>query len=128
MGATLMIASMPTVIIVLIFMLLMQAMFKRRSPAKPIDRPETTLRALFVPGFLVVLVACSHPSAPDTRSVAEKGHDAMCSTAAEAARAAQILPTSYLKQHCENSEPDKDLSVVSICLAYQYRLKMLHCK
>jgi hypothetical protein len=79
-------------------------------------------------GVLVTLAACGHhASAPAAGTAAEREHDVMCTTAAEVAHKAQMLPTSYLKQHCEKSEPDTALSVESICLAYQYRLKLLRC-
>src|SRR5262245_4091094 len=84
------------------------------------------LRALFVLDVLMMLVACGHHSpSPEPTTVAEREHVAMCTAAAEMAHKAQMLPTSYLKEHCEKSEPDTALSVESICLAYQYRLKLL---
>jgi predicted small lipoprotein YifL len=88
----------------------------------------SVLRALFVLDVLLTLAACGHQSpAPEAGTAAEREHNAMCTTAAEVAHKAQMLPTSYLKQHCEKSEPDTALSVESICLAYQYRLKLLRC-
>jgi predicted small lipoprotein YifL len=86
------------------------------------------LRVYLVLDVLLTLAACGHQSPiPEAGTAAEREHNAMCTTAAEVAHKAQMLPTSYLKQHCEKSEPDTALSVESICLAYQYRLKLLRC-
>ena len=86
------------------------------------------LRAFLVLEVLLMLAACGrHSPAPEATTVAQREHIAMCTAAAEMAHKAQMLPTSYLKEHCEKSEPDTALSAESICLAYQYRLKLLRC-